>query len=294
MTAAASVAPEERWGNPRENPAVTPGPGDVVIQMPDQPGGEESFTYHHARYEGGRHWFSAEQAGAEVGYAYVIERQGPGGPHAEIKRLWTDPYYRGRGIGSRLLDNVGAHFTGQELRLKPYPADEVSGPDEGELREYYRNRGFAVYELKRGDPFELYDYMTKRASSGPAAAPAGSGDVSAPGPAIPRAATPVYLHGGPNRVEPGAVIHQDAMPESHGRLECTFLTTSRQVAEDAANMRDGLGHGWIHVVEPTGPFEVDHGEPESWKSGAPLRVISVEPGRKNGTTPHPPVLRQPK
>ena len=108
------------------------------------------------------------------------------------------------------------------------------------------------------------------------------------------AATPVYLHGGPNRVEPGAVIHQDAMPESHGRLEYNFLTTSRQVAEDAADMRDGLGHGWIHVVKPTGPVAADHGEPDSWKSAAPLRVISVEPGHMNGTTPHPPILRQPK
>ena len=51
------------------------------------------------------------------------------------------------------------------------------------------------------------------------------------------------------------------MPLSHGRARHNFFTTSRDVAEDAADMRDGLGHGWIHVVEPTGDFEVDRGEP---------------------------------
>jgi hypothetical protein len=103
-----------------------------------------------------------------------------------------------------------------------------------------------------------------------------------------------YLHGGPNRVEPQGLIHQDAMPQSYGRLKHNFFTTSREVAEDAADMRDGLGHGWIHAVEPTGDFEVDRGEPESWRSRAPLRVLSVEPGRLNGKTPHPPILRQQK
>jgi hypothetical protein len=101
---------------------------------------------------------------------------------------------------------------------------------------------------------------------------------------------PVYYHGGPNRVEPGGMIHQDAMPLSHGRLDHNFFTTDRQVAEDAADCRDGLGHGWIHVIEPTGYFEPDRGEPASWKSVYPLRVVSVEPGRLNGTTPHPPIV----
>src|SRR5271165_1145905 len=108
------------------------------------------------------------------------------------------------------------------------------------------------------------------------------------------AASSPYLHGGPNRVKSQGLIHQDAMPQSYGRLRHNFFTTSREVAEDAADMRDGLGHGWIHAVEPTGDFEVDRGEPESWKSKAPLRVLSVEPGRLNGKTPHPPILRQQK
>jgi hypothetical protein len=82
------------------------------------------------------------------------------------------------------------------------------------------------------------------------------------------------------------------MPQSYGRLKHNFFTTSREVAEDAADMRDGRGHGWVHTVEPTGDFEADRGEPESWKSKAPLRVLSVQPGRLNGKTPHPPILRQ--
>ena len=251
---------------------------------------EGSFTYHYARYEGGQHWFSAEHDGDEVGHAHVIEQRGPGGPHAEIRRLRTNPQYRGRGIGSRLLDNVAEHFEGHELRLKPYPAGEDGDPDEDDLREYYGSRGFRDYQLKDGDPFELYDYMTRPGSRGPQEK-ARSG---APGERRSPAASPFYLHGGPNRVEPGGFIHQDAMPLSHGRARRNFFTTSREVAEDAADMRDGLGHGWIHVVEPTGDFEVDRGEPESWKSEAPLRVVSVGPGRLNGETPHPPILRQQK
>ena len=69
------------------------------------------------------------------------------------------------------------------------------------------------------------------------------------------AASSPYLHGGPNRVESQGLIHQDAMPQSYGRLRRNFFTTSREVAEDAADMRDGLGHGWIHAAEPTGDFE---------------------------------------
>jgi hypothetical protein len=109
---------------------------------------------------------------------------------------------------------------------------------------------------------------------------------------VTRAARGPYLHGGPNRVEPGGLIHQDAMPRSYGRSRHNCFTTSRKVAEDAADSRDGRGHGWIHVVQPTGPVEVDPAEPESWRSEAPLRVISVEPGSLNGPSPHPPILRE--
>jgi GNAT superfamily N-acetyltransferase len=214
--------------------------GGLAGHMPDpQQAGKESFAFRHARYEGGQHWFSAEHDGDEVAHAYVIERLGPGGSHAEIKELRTNPHYRGRGIGSRLLENVGEHFKDHELRLRPYPIDENSGQDADGLREFYGNRGFKDYQLREGDPFELYDYMTKRASSGPAPEPAGSLKARAPGAADAQrasgergqhdrpAAGPVYLHGGPNRVKPGDVIHQDAMPESYGRLQHNFFTTSR-------------------------------------------------------------------
>src|ERR1017187_6753486 len=96
---------------------------------------EGSFTYRYARYEGGQHWFSAEHDGDEAGHAHVIEQRGPGGPHAEIRRLWTDPQYRGWGIGPRLLDNGAEPFGGHELRLKPSPTGEEADPDEDGLRE---------------------------------------------------------------------------------------------------------------------------------------------------------------
>lgn len=160
---------------------------------------EASVTYRHASYEGGQHWFSAEHDGDEVGHALVLEQQGPGGPHVEIKKLRTDPHYRGRGIGSRLMDNVGEHFRGRELRLKPYPVEESGDQDEGDLREFYRNRGFGDYELKEGDPFELYDFMTRRASSRPAAGPADAGSG--------------YLRGEPDSAGSGDVLRLDAMPE---------------------------------------------------------------------------------
>jgi 2'-5' RNA ligase len=101
-----------------------------------------------------------------------------------------------------------------------------------------------------------------------------------------------FLHGSVNRIEPGTLIHQDAMPAGHGRACHNYFTTDRQVAEDAADQRNGRGYGWIHRVEPTGSYEVDHGEPDSWRSEAPLRVLSAEPERLNGNVPHPPILRE--
>ena len=96
-----------------------------------QQGHEESLTYHHTLYERGQHWFSAEYDGDEIAHAHVIERPGPGGPHAEIRKLWTNPHERGRGIGSRLLDQVSA----LRARLRRRP-----GPQPGRSRPQSRHR----------------------------------------------------------------------------------------------------------------------------------------------------------
>lgn len=138
------------------------------------PAATAPITYCYASYEGGQHWFSAEDDGDEAGFAFTLERQGPGGPHIEIRKLQTNPYYRGRGIASRLLDNVSQHFSGREVRLNPYPTGESGDPDEDSLREFYGSRGFDDYQLKPGDPFTLFGYMTRPAAGPPAAAPDGS------------------------------------------------------------------------------------------------------------------------
>ena len=90
---------------------------------------------------------------------------------------------------------------------------------------YYGSRGFGDYQLKDGDPFELYDYMTRPRSRGPQE----KARHRAPGGRRSPAASPLYLHGGPNRVGPGGFIHQDAMPLSHGRARHNFFTASREV-----------------------------------------------------------------
>lgn len=147
--------------------------GGASVNVAQQPRGEGPLTYHHDRYGQGKHWLSAQEDGDEIGYAYAIERAGPGGPHVEIVKLWANPYERGRGIGSGLLDLAGEVFAGQELRLKPYPSGEDGNPSGSELREYYGNRGFTDYQLKDGDPFELSDYMTRCACPGPDSGPPG-------------------------------------------------------------------------------------------------------------------------
>ena len=136
----------------------TPGP---------QQAGEEPITYHHTEYDGGVHWFSAEHDGEEIAYAHVLEKQEPGGRHIEIKKLRTNPYYRRRGIGSQLIEEVANHFPGLEMRLKPYPIDEDGTQTTEDIEEFYAGCGFDRYQLRDGDPFELSDYMTRPALSVP-------------------------------------------------------------------------------------------------------------------------------
>ena len=124
------------------------------------------YTYEHDEYGNGQHWFSAQHPEAgEVGHALVYEKDGPGGPHVEIEKLETDREHRNRGVGSQLLENVGRHFPGQELRLKPYPLDEDGDQTSGDLEEYYEGRGFEHRPLREGEPWDLHGWMHKQAGS---------------------------------------------------------------------------------------------------------------------------------
>ena len=214
-----------------------------------QQGHEESLTYHHTLYERGQHWFSAEYDGDEIAHAHVIERPGPGGPHAEIRKLWTNPHERGRGIGSRLLDQVSEHFKDQELRLKPYPIDEDGGQDEDELRRYYGNRGFRDYQLGEGDPFELYDYMTKGASTGSATELAGSPEVGplSPGRLIRRSRSDLHADqtpaAGSTPVSAAGLAAVDFPAAPVTRGQGNLSSAGRELREAPATARPSAGAG---------------------------------------------------
>jgi GNAT superfamily N-acetyltransferase len=144
-----------------------------------------SFTYHHTPYQGGVHWFSADNRhGYEIGHATVVEPDGPAGTHVEIERLEVDRHYRRKGVGSQLIENVAWRFPGRELRLKPYAEDPDRGPTTEELYAYYACRGFDPYQLKEGDPWSLGDYMTRPAAD------------STTGPGGDRLAVVVFEHDG--------------------------------------------------------------------------------------------------
>jgi GNAT superfamily N-acetyltransferase len=190
--AAPASPPEERVLGPDspDTPEI-PLPAETAVTPGPQQGGEERFTYLHAEYDGGVHWFSAEHDGEEIAHAHVLGKQEPGGRHVEIKTLRTNPHYRCEGIGSQLIEEVASHFPGLEMRLKPYPIDEDGTQTTEDIRDFYAGRGFDRYQLKDGDPFELYDYMTRPASSGPGAGPAGSVAARTPESAPARALNPL-------------------------------------------------------------------------------------------------------
>lgn len=206
-------------------------------------------------------------------------------PHA---RGWgEDDYYEGHGNGG-----VKPYVTHVTLHARSPEREHIEDdPDELNRRHMWgfdHEHSEREVPLKVGAPVHLTGISWKHGGQDEWNRhdfPEGSQHTAA-------AAQAAYLHGSPNRIEPGAFVHQDAMPKSDGRLKHNYFTTDRDVAEDAADMRDGRGHGWIHTVEPTGPYEVDHGEPDSWRSEQPLRVLSVEPARSNGSSPHPLILRE--
>ena len=170
MTDHASSSAERAPGPDSPSAHETPLPAEAAPTAGPQQAGEEPFTYHHTEYDGGVHWFSAEHDGEEIAHAHVLEKQEPGGQHIEIRTLWTNPYYRRKGIGSQLIEEVANHFPGLEMRLKPYPIDEDGTQTTEDIEEFYAGRGFDRYQLRGGDPFELSDYMTKPAFSVPTAA----------------------------------------------------------------------------------------------------------------------------
>jgi GNAT superfamily N-acetyltransferase len=148
-----------RWEAPTERTGALEVRADAATPV------GSPYTYEHDAYDGGTHWFSAQHPDAgEVGHAQVEEKEGPGGPHVEIKRLETDADHRGHGIGTQLLSNVEKYFPGRELRLKPYPLDEDGDQSTEDLEEYYGGRGFEHRPLREGEPTELYDYMHKQAA----------------------------------------------------------------------------------------------------------------------------------
>ena len=85
-----------------------------------------------------------------------------------------------------------------------------------------------------------------------------------------------FFHGSMNRIEPGDSVRVGAMPPEYGKFTHNYFTTDRHVAEDAAGTRTGRP-GFIHAVEPTGEYEIDRGEKDSFRSTHPLRVISATP-----------------
>jgi 8-oxo-dGTP diphosphatase len=177
-------------------------------------------------------------------------------------------------------------------RVEPVGDVEPDEFPQGAEREEYSHGNYRAKALRVVDHHVVPGHWSaKTAAAQPV--PAFANNVAdGDGPFEPGAHPGPFLHGSVNRIEPGSLVRQDAMPEDHGRAAHSYFTTDRQVAEDAADMRNGRGHGWIHQVEPTGRYEVDHGEPDSFRSAHPLRVVSVEPGRLNGSAPHEPILRE--
>ena len=135
----------------------------MTASGPGPPGG---FTFDHEEFSQGEHWFSArDDQERQAGFGYAIEMPGSSASarHVLIKKLYVRPGDRGKGIGSRLIEEIAGHFCGYELRLKPFP-DEDGALDAEELREFYAGRGFGDYIPLEGDTaWDRWEYMTMRA-----------------------------------------------------------------------------------------------------------------------------------
>ncbi len=119
----------------------------------------------HAR-EGGVHWFEHfDDGGESTGHA--LAREYP--DHAELDRVWVNPHCRGRGTGGRLVDAVTSHFDqrGKPVRLKPMPylqsPAEPEGPDENDLRAWYRRHRFEDYQRREDDAWDADEHMIHNA-----------------------------------------------------------------------------------------------------------------------------------
>jgi hypothetical protein len=91
-----------------------------------------------------------------------------------------------------------------------------------------------------------------------------------------------FWHGSWQRIDPTDTVRTRALPSEYGHMKHNYFTSSREVAEDFADTRRGEP-GYLHVVEPTGPYEADRGEEDSYRSEHPLRVLAVrayEPPRR--------------
>ncbi|MGH3223614.1 MAG: GNAT family N-acetyltransferase, partial [Streptosporangiaceae bacterium] len=199
-------------GTRRSSPRALPGGGAAKLDFPDWPplassggAGTETagiagqgpafppagFTFEHDELGPGEHYFCAlDDQDNQAGFAHVLEKEalGTSAAHVRIRKLYVRPQDRGHGIGSRLIEEVAAHFAGRELRLKPYPGDDEVR-DEDQLREFYGDRGFTDY-IPQGDheDWDAWEYMTRQDRGDPDQRRPEAG---AAGRAAPAAATPV-------------------------------------------------------------------------------------------------------
>ena len=77
-----------------------------------------------------------------------------------------------------------------------------------------------------------------------------------------------FYHGTTHHIPAGDSIRTRALPLEYGWLQHNYFTTDRKVAEGFAEPR-----GKVYVVRPAGDYEVDPGEPSSYKSKHPLRIV---------------------